>query len=82
MLLSNTVLTYMRSAIVNSVAFSPNENRLASGSEDGVTKLWNLDTGEAIRTYTDHTDAITAVVFSEDGQTLISASKDDTVRVW
>ncbi len=33
-----------------SVAFSPNSERLATGSEDGTVKLWNTSTGKLITT--------------------------------
>jgi WD40 repeat protein len=33
-----------------SVAFSPVESTVASGSDDGTIKLWSADTGECITT--------------------------------
>ena len=38
------------SNIVMSVAFSPDGNTIASGSEDKSIKLWNPQTGDLIRT--------------------------------
>jgi WD40 repeat protein len=36
----------------------------------------------AIRTYTDHTDAVTSVSFSMDGKYMLTGSMDKTARVW
>jgi WD40 repeat protein len=44
-------LTLARSAstvAVDSVAFSPDGHTLASGSDDGTTRLWNLNVQSAI----------------------------------
>jgi WD40 repeat protein len=38
------------SSCIWSVAFSPVESTIASGSDDGTIKLWNTDTGECITT--------------------------------
>ncbi len=35
---------------VSSVAFSPNGQTLVSGSEDETIKLWNVKTGECVKT--------------------------------
>jgi len=42
--------------IVNSVAFSPDGQTLASGSYDTTIKLWHLASGQEVRTLTGHTD--------------------------
>jgi WD40 repeat protein/tRNA A-37 threonylcarbamoyl transferase component Bud32 len=77
---------------VNSVAFSPDGTRLASGSDDGTVKLWDLTTGEVLLTLEGHTGPVTSVVFSPDGTRLASAGDDRTrlasagddrtIRVW
>ena len=36
--------------IVNSLAYSPDGSRLASGGVDGIVRIWNADTGDLIRT--------------------------------
>ncbi|MYB00001.1 hypothetical protein F4X90_10045, partial [Candidatus Poribacteria bacterium] len=44
--------------------------------------LWDVSTGNSIRTLTGHTDAVYSVSFSPDGQTLASGSGDNTIRLW
>ena len=67
---------------VNSVAFSPDGQILASGSNDKTIKIWELSTGEVICTLTEHSAPIQSVAFSPDGQTLISGSWDKTIKIW
>jgi WD40 repeat protein len=35
-----------------------------------------------LHTLTDHTDSVTSVALSADGQTLVSGSVDKTIKVW
>ena len=68
--------------IVESLAFSPNGQTLASSSVDKKIILWNPTSGAQIRIITGHTDEVTCVAFSPDGQLLASTSWDLTVRLW
>ena len=79
------------------IAFSPNGERLISGSLDGTVRWWDPKTavsgsffhqlwgglfGHQKGKLKAHTDQIAAVALSPDGQTLASGSSDETVRVW
>ncbi|MER3441876.1 MAG: hypothetical protein C4296_10990 [Gemmataceae bacterium] len=67
---------------VLSVAFSPDGGYLASGSFDKTVRVWQVATGQHVRTLQGHTDWVRSVAFSPDGRYLASGSGDKTVRVW
>lgn len=57
-----------------------NRKFLMSGSYDATVKIWNVDTGECIRTLTGHTKGVRALTF--DSQKLITGGLDSTIKVW
>jgi WD40 repeat protein/serine/threonine protein kinase len=68
---------------VESVSWSPDGRRLASGSHDHTIKLWDAATGRQLATLRGHTGLVRAVSWSPDGRRLASAGYGDrTVRVW
>ncbi|AFY41738.1 serine/threonine-protein kinase [Nostoc sp. PCC 7107] len=67
---------------VNSVAFAPNGQILASGSDDKTIKLWNLGTGTELQTLKGHLKWIWAIAFHPDGKILASGSADKTIKLW
>ncbi|AKG20076.1 NB-ARC domain-containing protein [Calothrix sp. 336/3] len=69
-------------AWVRSLAFHPDGNILASGSNDNTIKLWYSETGEYWQTLTGHTSTVQSLAFSHDGNTLASGSDDNTARLW
>ena len=76
-------------AVVNALAFSPDGQILASGSNDSsnltdtMILLWDVETGQRKGgPFTGHKDLINALAFSPDGKTLASGSWDDTVILW
>ncbi|MGK7907822.1 MAG: hypothetical protein AB4040_11435 [Synechococcus sp.] len=66
---------------VRSVSFSPTGDTLASASDDGTVKLWNLE-GQELQTLEGHREPVYSVSFSPTGDTLASASDDGTVKLW
>lgn len=53
---------------------------LATGTKDGLIRLWDLRLGEVVRTLSGHTDAITSLRF--DVNNIVSGSLDKSVRIW
>jgi WD40 repeat protein len=68
---------------VISVAYSPDGQTLASGSDDNTIKLWNVNTGNLLQTLTGHSQQVRSVAYSPDGQTLASGGMyDETIKLW
>jgi len=67
-----------------SAAYSPDGQILATGNKYGTIQLWNAGSWTKITSLEGgHTDGISFLVFSPDGQILISGSAaDDTACLW
>ncbi|XP_072299505.1 transducin beta-like protein 3 [Eucyclogobius newberryi] len=70
---------------VNSVAVSPNDKLLASGSQDRTAKLWSLAVEEGLGllgVFRGHRRGVWAVCFSSVDQVLATSSADGTTKLW
>lgn len=63
------------------MAFSPDGTRLAIANSIFGIWLYDVETGLELTLLTGHTDSVTSVAFSPDGQTLVSGSFDQTIRL-
>ena len=80
---------------VNSVSFSPTGDAIATASDDGTAKLWDLQgnlladyngyKGNLLKGEADFVELKTPIYslcFSRDGKFLITGSQDGKVRFW
>jgi WD40 repeat protein len=77
------------SKTIHAVTYSPNGQQIASASEDGTVRLWQMNGGLLQRTFGSGvtgvswtTGSLDAVAFSADGQTIAAAGYDGIIRLW
>lgn len=66
---------------LTNILFSPNGSLLAVGAKDGSLRIWEIKTGEQIRSFKDTTASIQKIGFSKDGRKLV-ASTSSRIEVW
>ena len=70
------------SSYVASVAFSTDARYALSGSWDHTLKLWELSSGQCLRTFEGHTEIVTSVALTTDGRYALSGSNDKMLKLW
>lgn len=69
-------------AYLMSLAFSPDDTRLASVGGDKVVRIWDTSTGVELRALPFEQQVVNAVTYSPDGRLVAAAGSDGAVRVW
>jgi hypothetical protein len=64
------------------LAYAPDGTALASGSEDGTVRIWDVATGTPPVILTGHTAPITSLTYAPNGTTLSTSAADGLARVW
>lgn len=67
---------------INTIAFSPDGHWLASASDDGSIRLWNVRKYSLQESPIGHGRQVNSVSFSPNGQWLVPTSDDKTIGVW
>jgi WD40 repeat protein len=66
---------------VSSVSFSPDGQRILTGSGDSTAKVWDADKGTELLTLKGHNNLVTSVDFSPDGKRILTGSQP-SAKVW
>jgi len=67
---------------VKSLSLFQNDRLLASGSNDGAARLWNLDTNLPVGPPLQHEDVVFSAAMSADGKLLVTGCRDENAYVW
>lgn len=63
-------------------ALSVRGSIMASGGPESIVRLWDPKSGKRITKFVGHTDNVRDILITQDGDTIMTASSDQTVKVW
>ncbi|KAJ5620404.1 hypothetical protein N7510_004388 [Penicillium lagena] len=55
---------------------------LASGGPENVVRVWDPKSGKLVTKFVGHTDNVRDILINEAGDTIMTASSDQTIKVW
>ncbi|TKX25480.1 transcriptional repressor [Elsinoe australis] len=67
---------------IRSVCFSPDGFHLATGAEDKIIRIWEIQARAVRHRFAGHEQDIYSLDYSSDGRYIASGSGDRTVRLW
>ncbi|KIW69456.1 hypothetical protein PV04_05333 [Phialophora macrospora] len=67
---------------VNDVAISPDNSHVVAVGVDGYIRAWNVSENRLVSGGKGHVDLIYGTRFSPSGANLLTASRDNTVKIW
>ncbi|KAF4555422.1 Transcriptional repressor rco-1-like protein [Elsinoe fawcettii] len=67
---------------IRSVCFSPDGYHLATGAEDKIIRIWEIQARAVRHRFSGHEQDIYSLDYSSDGRYIASGSGDRTVRLW
>ena len=70
---------------ITDLKFLPDQNFLVSGSEDRSIKIWNINTGELVRTIVElnnFADFAENIIILNNKDFLVSGGRDSIIRIW
>ncbi|SGY94154.1 BQ5605_C037g11633 [Microbotryum silenes-dioicae] len=67
---------------VYSARWHPSGQHLVTGGYDKIVRLFDVESGTILKTFTGHSLSISSVMFNPLGNLIVSGSKDSNVRFW
>jgi WD40 repeat protein len=64
------------------VAFSPDSTKLVTGGADKFVKVFEVPSGQLLKTFEGHTHHVLDVGWKADGKLIASAGADDVIKIW
>ena len=58
------------------------QNHVAAGGYDKIVRLFDVESGSILKTFTGHSLSISSVMFNPLGNLIVSGSKDSNIRFW
>ena len=63
-------------------ALSARSSVMASGGPESIVRIWDPKTGKRITNFVGHTDNVRDILINQEGDMVMTASSDQTVKLW
>ena len=60
----------------------PRRSAIVTASDDNTARIWNAESGQAVRALAGHQERVYSAVFSADGRLIVTGLSDGTARIW
>jgi len=67
---------------ISDISWSSDSRYICSASDDTTIKIWDVTTGEMLKTLEGHTNFVFCVNFNPQSNLIVSGSFDESVRIW
>ena len=78
----NSLLTLKGYIVKNSNGISPDGTKVSTISGDKKAKIWDVSSGNLLKTLVGHSDSVSSSDFSPDGTKVSTVSYDNTAKIW
>ena len=77
-----SIKTLVHDKDVRAIVFSNDSQRVITGCDDGIGRIWDVDSGELLLELVGHGKTVWAVCFTPDDSQVITGSADETAKIW
>ena len=78
----HTIQSHTMPDTIKSVTFSPDGTKLACGSYDSTINIWSTVSRETIASLVGHSSELYRIVFTPNGNTIVSTYMDLSILIW
>jgi WD40 repeat protein len=68
--------------VINMVRYMPDGQHVMTAGEDKIIKMWDVNTGIDVQSFTGHEAPVKCITITDDGNTMISGDKDGKILIW
>lgn len=68
--------------VINMVKYTPDGQHLISASDDGMLKMWDVNTGIDIKSFVGHNSSVKCFDITKDGSRMISGDANGKILLW
>jgi WD40 repeat protein len=71
-----------QTGLIKNLAVSPDQSRLATTGQDGITSVWDLSRGDPLLSLASHYAPVDSAAFSPDGMEVVTMDRYGLAKVW